>query len=68
LIAALNAFVEVEDALFNVGPVHVLLVNLGAAPLDDLVADLGQQRLHLFVSVVELRDFPNHPHIVEDFR
>lgn len=68
LVAALNAFIEVCDALFDISTKHVLCINLVTAALDDLVADLGQQTLHLLVSVVESRTLPNHTHVVKYFR
>jgi hypothetical protein len=53
LVAALNALVKVSDALLDIGTVHVFLVDLSAAPMDDLVRDFCEELLHLIVTVVE---------------
>ena len=46
LLAAVNTLIQVPHALLNIVTKHVFLVDLGAAPLNDLVADLGQKPLH----------------------
>mmetsp|Transcript_20727 Transcript_20727/g.31791 ORF Transcript_20727/g.31791 Transcript_20727/m.31791 type:complete len:265 (-) Transcript_20727:1168-1962(-) len=62
LTAAVDALLEVSHALLDVALEHVVLVDLGAASLDDLVADLGEQPLHALGGVVVLAQFPDDSH------
>jgi len=66
LLAALNALIKVLHALLDVVTKHIVFVDLGAAPLDDLIRDLGKQALHALVGVVVLAQLPDHTHSVEN--
>jgi hypothetical protein len=52
LTAAVHGLIEILNALLNVTVKHIIDVNLGLAPIDDLVTDLDKQTLHAFFSVV----------------
>lgn len=59
LLAAVNALIQVPHALLHIVAKHVFLVDLGAASLDDLVADLGQETLHSLLGGVVSTQFPD---------
>jgi len=42
LSAAINALLEIRHAFFNISLKHVILIDLGSASLNDLVADLSK--------------------------
>ena len=68
LVAALDALVQVTHALFDVTGQHVVLVDLLAAPANDLVADHRQQALHAAHAVVVLAKLEDDAHVVKHFR
>jgi hypothetical protein len=67
LFAALDTFVEVFNAFFDVGAKHVIDVYLFAAAVDDLVANLGEQTLEAIGSTVVLRELPDDSNVVQNF-
>jgi hypothetical protein len=68
LLAACDALVKVAHALLDITFEHVILVDLGAASLDDLVGDLGEKTLHALLGVVVLGELPDDTDAVEHLR
>lgn len=67
LFATLDTLVEVFNAFFDVSAKHVIYVDLFAAAVDDLVADLGEQTLEAIRSTVILRELPDDSNVVQNF-
>jgi len=65
LSAAINTLLKICHAFLDVANKHVVLVDLGSASLDDLVADLCKKTLHSFWSIIKLTQFPNDSDAVE---
>lgn len=65
LLTAVNTLLKIIHALLDIARQHVILVDLGTALSDDLVADLRQQALHPLRSVVVLTQLEDDSHAVQ---
>jgi|APSaa5957512535_1039671.scaffolds.fasta_scaffold476232_2 hypothetical protein len=52
-LAAVNALLKITHAFLDISSQHVILIDLGSASLDDLVANLRKKTLHSLWCVVE---------------
>jgi hypothetical protein len=67
-LAASDTLIKVTHALLDITFEHVVLIDLGAASLDDLVRDLSEETLHTLLSVVVFGELPDDTDAVENLR